>query len=118
MFIKDWTCTNCKLKKEIIYPERIPIPCPNCGSRSCRVIYRKREDFKPFGVQCGVDALMVEHERLSNAMACLPSEIPRMMKAHPGSEYKVCDDGLARLVIKNRHEKIKALKSRGYVEYE
>jgi hypothetical protein len=82
------------------------------------VVYRKREDTKQFGEHCGVDAMMVENERLSGVMACLPDEVPRMMKKYPNSTYKVDKDGLAKLVIKNRHHKLKEMKARGFVEYE
>lgn len=113
---KDWTCTNCGECATWENCGELPKVCWKCGSNSCRIIYRKREDYRPMGTYCGVDATMIEHERLSNTMACLPHEVPIMMKTYPGSEYRVDESGLAKLVIHNREHKKMEAKRRGYAE--
>jgi len=62
---------------------------------------------------CGVDATMVENERWSWAMAVNPEDIPKAMKAYPGSEYAP-DTGQLR--IKSRHHKLQEMKRRKLVE--
>ena len=57
-----------------------------------------------------------EHERFSRSMSCLPEEIPRMVKAYPGSEYVVREAGVAELRIKNRTHKKYEMRRRGYNE--
>ena len=62
-----------------------------------------------------VNISMGEHERYSTSMGCLPSEVERMTKAYPGSEY-VMKDGMAQLKIKSRTHKKYEMKRRGYSE--
>ena len=61
----------------------------------------------------GVDSLMKENHRWSDSMGCNPEEIPRNMKRFPNSTYH---PHTGQLLIKNRHHKLKEMKSRGYVE--
>ncbi len=64
--------------------------------------------------ECKLCPFVGEYE--TAPMSCLPSEVPRMMKAYPGSEYRVTDDGLAHLVVHHRQHKLQELKRRGYSE--
>lgn len=81
-----------------------PALCPECGSKCYEISWGK-----PRGMS------MRQHELLSNAMACLPDEVPTMMKHYPDSEY-VIQDGIAKLKVKNWHHKKKEMKRRGYAE--
>lgn len=109
--MKDWTfiCEVCGSTIEYDYS---PFDDDNnrvykttcCNKAMSRANYNKL-----------VNISMGEHERFSTSMGCLPHEVPRMMKAYPGSEY-VVKDGMAQLKIKNRTHKKYEMKRRGYAE--
>lgn len=80
--------------------------CPLCKGNSFRNMETELKTKSNF-------AALMGHERWSEAMGCLPNEIPDRMKRFPGSTY----DSEGRLLIKNRQHKLYEMKRRGVIEY-
>lgn len=61
---------------------------------------------------------MGEHERLSWSLGCDEAQLPEMQKIHPGAEWRQSPEGGGyQMIIKNRTEKKKRMKERGFEEY-
>jgi len=58
-----------------------------------------------------------EHERLSWTLGCDEHQLPKMMKKHPGAEFRKAKSGGYQMVIKNRTEKLRRYKEAGAEEY-
>jgi hypothetical protein len=113
---KEYTCTNCNFYQEYDGNEEMPICCLNCGSKSSRIIYRRRQDTKPVGTRCGVDALYKENVRYSYSLGCRPSQLKEMQKLHPNAKFVKKGHGYV-MEIKNRAEKLQRMKERGFEEF-
>ena len=106
-------CKACDFVKGYVNDDE-PLECPDCKSKWYILRFgHEREDNS-----INIDGTSRGSERLSGVMSCLDSEIPKMMKAHPGSEYVKDGTGVARLRIKNRQHKKFEMKRRGYEEFE
>jgi len=111
--IKEYTCTSCGYYKEFKLKEKTPTPCPECGSKSCRIVFRDGTKIK--SRQCNIDSQMVENPRWSWSMGINVDKIPEMKKRFPDREYH---PKTGQLLVKSRHHKKKLMKEHGMVEYE
>lgn len=102
------------------YFRRYEVPnraiCPECGGVMRSIRFSVQNDpfiGKKLGDKCGIDALHVENERWSAAMGCNPDEIPKFQKKWPWMEFhpKTGD-----CLVRNRHEKLRIMKARGFTE--
>jgi len=109
--IIDYTCTNCGY--HIL--NEVPIHCPQCNYKGCRIIYRKRE--KIDSEFCNVTGMVEEHIRYSLSGAVLAEDLESARKLHPHiSEWKKFGNSY-RPLIRNRAEKLKFMKQCGAYEY-
>lgn len=105
----------------------MPVYCYKCPNGHISNIFRHKP--KPRHIEtcqkCRLPAIrcisaehvhtdLVSRERFSDSMGVNPDQIQEAKKLFPGSEY--LPDG--RLKVKNRADKKKKLKERGYIEYD
>ena len=62
--------------------------------------------------KCGIDALMIENPRWSDAMGINPDQRGIFRKHFPWMEF----DGQGRCLVRNRAEKKRIMKARGFDE--
>lgn len=77
--------------------------CPQCGAYC-----RRNRSAEYVHTDC------MDHPRWSEAMGVNPDQIPEAMRRFPGSTY----DSEGRLLVKNRADKKKKMKERGYIEFD
>lgn len=100
-----YRCTACnKLIEDFqSIPEPRPtITCPDCQYPAVRSYMDEAKNTD-----------LVDNPRWSEAMGCMPHEVPERMRQFPGSVY----DSEGRLLIRNRKHKLEEMKRRGFVEY-
>lgn len=103
--MKQYHCKRCI--SDFIYSddEDFPKRCPSCDAVYCTLHWQVVENNYD-GVN--IDCTMKENLRYSNSLGVNPNQIPAARKIHPDAEFT--SDG--RMVIHNRHEKMKRLKER------
>jgi len=80
------------------------VPC-KCGQPSKRNLHATLRGGT-------VDALMADNPRWSDALGCNPEQIPDFQRTWPWMEF----DKSGRCLVRNRSEKLRILKARGFVE--
>lgn len=92
-------CCRCGFVEE--YRDRTPSKCPKCDLSHYILSYTKRQK---------VNA--EDHPRWSDALGVNPNQIPAFKRRFPYMEF----DPEGRCLVRNRQEKKRILKDRGYVE--
>jgi len=105
--IKRYSCSRCHGSKD--YTGRLPKCCPDCGSKSFRVRYNPKDKLE----NEFVNITYSENERWSTSMGVPENQVNDFRKRFPNSTYS--DDG--RLLIKNRPDKLRQMKERGFIEH-
>lgn len=104
-------CKNCSCNFEQYYEDgNSPAICPNCDSKWYRLTFCKDEvrDNK------GVNWYEKDNPRWSTSMGVPANQVEQFRRRFPNSTYS--DDG--KLLIKNRADKKRQMKERGFVEYD
>lgn len=113
--MKEYTCTNCDWYGEFEFDSPIPIYCPVCESKSCRIVYRTHT--KAQSVPCNIDGTSRENVRYSYSLGCRPWQLEKMQKLHPEAKFIKKGKGYV-MEIKSRQEKLQRMKERGMCEYD
>lgn len=109
MKIKIYECTSCHFKKEMELGKSLMVNCPECGSKSCRVRYSPKNDIKSEFANICYD----DNERWSIAMGVPAHQVDEFRRRFPNSTYR--DDGA--LLVKNRPDKLRQIRERGFIEH-
>jgi len=111
--MKHYSCTSCRFEQFIGDYDPIPVICPDCSSKSCRVVYNVYPKNKSEFVNICYD----ENERWSWALGCNENQLAEKMKKHPGAEFRKAPGGGYQMRISGRPEKIQRMKEANYEEY-
>jgi len=109
-------CDKCKKyyqRHEVKDFKRHP-KCPECDADlKWKAVDKRNQPFKlrKYG-ESHVDALYAENERWSEAMGINPDQRPEFAKKFPWMEF----DYEGRCRVRNRAEKLRIMKARGFVE--
>lgn len=106
--IKRFECNSCHFRKDLDIKTSIS-KCPECGRKCYRIVYKtkpqKEKDF--------VNISLNNNERWSTSMGVPAGQVEQFSKRFPNSTYS--PDG--RLLIKNRADKKRQMKERGFIEH-
>jgi hypothetical protein len=104
----SFLCKCCRFEDS--YEDNAPFECPKCGGGTYSLTYRKVLPKKReyVGIAYG------ENHRWSDALGVAPNQIEAARKIHPGAVF----DKEGRMLIRNRTEKKRRLRERGWAEYE
>lgn len=104
-------CLNRSCNFEQYYNEDSdPATCPECDGKWYRLTFCKEEVRK----DKGVNYYEQDHPRWSESMGVPAGQVEQFRARYPNSTYR--DDGV--LYIKNRADKTRQRKERGFIEYD
>lgn len=111
MSLYCYRCLDCEKSFEKFVPRKDykKKQICSCGGDAIRDIVAEHSNGN-------VDGLMRENPRLSVALGCHPSQLKDMQKIHPGAEF-VEVNGMCRMKIRNRQEKLRRMKERNFEEF-
>ena len=108
--VARWFCPDCNIYTNDNTKKAY---CPECNKPMVVKCVDKNAVVKKPNV-CRVDELMVDRPRYSDALGVNPDQIPDFKKRWPWMDF----DKEGRCLIRNRADKLRHLKVRGFVELE
>lgn len=110
--ITRFECRACSYSSEHIETGEAPNQCPDCESKWYRLRFCKepKREAELVTIACTMES----RPRYSMALGVAPDQIEEARKIHPDAEFNKRGD----MLIKNRADKKRRMKERGFVEFE